>query len=344
MAVPGQHADVALDDRILQGHADRAELLHLVDAQRRHGADAQAAGDHAAHGGQLMALEGRRQHQPAPLQGLLEQPAHHGGALQGDEVAGHQGRPVEARATGQARFGRHHGDEAVAEQRGEGQAAAGLGLEGDAQLHLAVAHHLDHLLVDHVVHRDVDARVAAAEGHQRRRQQVAGEGGHGGDRQATQLQGEALAQQLLGVVPLGDQPLGQGHQRLPLGGKAHAAGAAGQQAAAEALLEPLDGQAQRRLGEVQVFAGLGEAQGPGHGEEGTQLLDGHDGSRRPTTKVQLISRPDQTIRKTNLTNISRGTTLGDDPSPTRYPFRGMQSRDLHPQEHEAPYGRIRQAR
>ena len=157
----------------------------------------------------------------------------------------------------------------------EGQAARRLRLEGDPQLHLAVPDHLDHLFVDDVVDRDVDTRVAAAKRHQRRRQQVAGKGGHGGHRQPAELQGEALAHHLLGVVPLGEQALGQGQEGVPLGGEAHAAGGADQQASAQALLEPLDGQAQGRLGEMQPLAGLGEAQGLGHGEEGAKLLDGH---------------------------------------------------------------------
>ena len=64
-------------------------------------------------------------------------------------------------------------------------------------------------------------------------------------------------------------------QGLALGGEADAAGGTFQQRTAEAFLQALDRQAQGRLGEVQAFAGLGEAEALRHGEEGAQLLDGH---------------------------------------------------------------------
>ncbi|MCY1453630.1 hypothetical protein D9M71_706370 [compost metagenome] len=84
-----------------------------------------------------------------------------------------------------------------------------------------------------------------------------------------------LAHQVFGVVPVGQQAAGDGQQRLALRGEADAAGGAHQQLAAEGFLQTLDRQAQRRLRQVQAFAGLGEAEGLRHGEEGAQLLDGH---------------------------------------------------------------------
>ena len=110
---------------------------------------------------------------------------------------------------------------------------------------------------------------------ERGRQAVAGERRHGRQRHAAELQGEVLAQQVLGVVPVGQQARGDGQQRLALRGECHTPGGAHQQLAAEGLLQVLDRQAQRRLRQVQPFAGLGEAQGLRHGEEGAQLLDGH---------------------------------------------------------------------
>jgi hypothetical protein len=154
-------------------------------------------------------------------------------------------------------------------------ASEGRRLEGDTQLDAAVAHHLQHLLVDHVVHRHPHPRIGVAEGAQRRRQAVAGERGHGRHRHLAQLQAEVLTQQVLGVVPVGQQAHGNRQQGLALGGQRHAAGGAHQQLAAERLLQVLDRQAQRRLRQVQAFAGLGEAQVLRHGEEGAQLLDGH---------------------------------------------------------------------
>ncbi|MNG05957.1 hypothetical protein D3C84_891740 [compost metagenome] len=84
-----------------------------------------------------------------------------------------------------------------------------------------------------------------------------------------------LAQQLLGIVPVGQQAPGDGQQGFAFGGQGDAAGGAHQQLAAKGLLQVLDRQAQGRLGQVQPLAGLGEAQALCHGEEGAQLLDGH---------------------------------------------------------------------
>lgn len=163
---------------------------------------------------------------------------------------------------------RHHGDETILVQRRELQAIEAQRLEGDAQLDATVAHHLHHLFVDHVVHRHVDPRVGIAECAQRCRQTVAGERRHGRHRHLAHLQGEVLTQQILGVVPVGQQAHGNRQQRLALGRQRHAAGGAHQQLATEGLLQVLDRQAQRRLRQVQALAGLGEAQALRHGEKG----------------------------------------------------------------------------
>ncbi|MCY1249612.1 hypothetical protein D9M72_631620 [compost metagenome] len=66
-----------------------------------------------------------------------------------------------------------------------------------------MAYQFQHLLVDHVVHGHVDPWVTAAKYLERVGQQVAGKGRHGGDGDLAQLQGESLAQQFFGVVPIG---------------------------------------------------------------------------------------------------------------------------------------------
>ena len=118
------------------------------------------------------------------------------------------------------------------------------------------------------MHRHVDPRIGIAERAQRRRQAVAGERRHGRHRHLAHLQGEMLAQQVLGVVPVGQQAHGDRQQGLAFGGQRHAAGGAYQQLAAQGLLQVLDRQAQRRLRQVQALAGLGEAQALRHGEKG----------------------------------------------------------------------------
>ncbi len=110
--------------------------------------------------------------------------------------------------------------------------------------------------------------------------------------------GEVLAQQFLGIVPVGQQAQRQRQQGLALGGEADAAGGTFQQRTAEAFLQALDRQAQGRLGEVQAFAGLGEAEALRHGEEGAQLLD-----------RSFICFSHQWIGKTNLTNQSAAEKL-----------------------------------
>ncbi|MNP28646.1 hypothetical protein D3C76_1216230 [compost metagenome] len=84
-----------------------------------------------------------------------------------------------------------------------------------------------------------------------------------------------LAQQFLGIVPVGQQAPGDGQQGFAFRRQGDAAGGAHQQLAAEGFLQVLDRQAQGRLGEVQPLAGLGEAQALRHGKEGAQLFDGH---------------------------------------------------------------------
>lgn len=91
------------------------------------------------------------------------------------------------------------------------------------------------------------------------------------------MQGEALAQHLFGVVPVGQQAACQWQQHFAFGSQADAARGAAEQGAAEVFFQRLDGQAQCRLRNVQVFTGLGEALVLGHGDKGAQLFDVHVG-------------------------------------------------------------------
>ncbi|MNE32093.1 hypothetical protein D3C80_1256880 [compost metagenome] len=99
------------------------------------------------------------------------------------------------------------------------------------------------------------------------------------------MQGEALAQQFFGVVPVGQQAPRQWQQHLAFGGQADAARGAAEQGAAKVFFQGLDGQAQCRLRNMQMLAGLGEALVLGHGDEGAELLDVHDG---PTVCFEIV--------------------------------------------------------
>jgi len=131
--------------------------------------------------------------------------------MQGNEGMFQQSVPAHFGLACQHRIGRHHRHETVDVQRGECQRRAGFRLEGDPDFHLAVTDHFHHLLVDHVMHGDADRGVAVAKGAQYGWQQITGEGRHRGQRHPALFQGETLAQLVLGVVPVGEQPtrLGQ---------------------------------------------------------------------------------------------------------------------------------------
>ncbi len=247
MFAEGNHANAALDRGLDQGHAAGAKLLHLVDAQCRHGTDPQATGNHAADGRQLVAFESHRQFAVLGGHVLFHQQAHRRRALQGNEVFGQQLCPADPRQLRQGRIGGHHGDEAVHVQRVEIQAIDVVRFEADAQFDATMAHQFLHLFVDHIVHRDVDLRVTLAKYLQRVGQQVAGKGRHGRHRNPAQLQGETLAQHFFGVVPVGQQAPCQRQQHLALGSQADAACGAAQQGAAKVFFQGLDGQAQGRL-------------------------------------------------------------------------------------------------
>ncbi|MNR03727.1 hypothetical protein D3C85_1196400 [compost metagenome] len=227
-----------------------------------------------------MAFKLHRQLHAPGLQVFFQHHPHRRRSLQGNERFLEQGLPVDIVEFGQRRIQGHHRDESVDVQRCELQRRALGRLERHPQFHLAVTDHFQHLFVDHVIDRHVDIRIARAEGLEDRRQQVAGERRHRRQGHATALQGEALTQFILGIVPVGDQPARQRHQGFAFGGERHVTRVAGEQAPAQALLQRFDGQAQGRLRQVQALAGHGKAQALGHGQKGADLLDGHGATLR----------------------------------------------------------------
>lgn len=87
------------------------------------------------------------------------------------------------------------------------------------------------------------------------------------------------------VLDLG-QAWREGFQQAGAGlGGGHAAGGAGQQAHAEALLQATHGMAERGLGNAEPGGGPGEAALAGDVDEGLQVVEvlaGHDRMIRPT--------------------------------------------------------------
>ena len=97
-----------------------------------------------------------------------------------------------------------------------------------AHLHPPLAHHLDHLLINHVMHRNVHPGIAVAKGFQRLRQNVGGKRRHRGDRNFTRcgVSSDAWPPRRYPSRPAADGPSAK---RVPLLGKGHFAGAALQQ-------------------------------------------------------------------------------------------------------------------
>ncbi|MNE27856.1 hypothetical protein D3C80_1212770 [compost metagenome] len=113
--------------------------MHLLDAQARHCAHAEALGDHAADGHQLVALKGHLQFAMLASDAFLQQQAHRRRALQGDETLFQQLCPAHFERLGQRTVSGHHRDKAVGIEGNKVQAIEGLRLEGNAQLDSAVA-------------------------------------------------------------------------------------------------------------------------------------------------------------------------------------------------------------
>ena len=145
---------------------------------------------------------------------------------------------------------------------------------------MPIANQLQHLLIDHVVDRDIDLGVTHTKILEDRRQQITRERRDGRQGHASTLQGKALTYLVLGVVPFSDQAPGQGQQRFTFGGQGHIARGAAEQAPAQTLLQGLDGQAQGRLRQMQALAGHRKTQALGHGKKGTDLFYGHGSASR----------------------------------------------------------------
>ncbi|MNN80048.1 hypothetical protein D3C81_1967440 [compost metagenome] len=95
------------------------QFAHLRGTQGWHGADPQAAGDHAPDRRQLVTFKGHRQAGLARLQVLFEHHPHRRRTLQGNEGLLQQGVPVDFAETGQRRITGHHRDKTVDIERRE---------------------------------------------------------------------------------------------------------------------------------------------------------------------------------------------------------------------------------
>ncbi|MCY1364474.1 hypothetical protein D9M69_512760 [compost metagenome] len=143
--------------------------------------------------------------------------------------------------------------------------------QGDhRQLHAAV----EDLLVGHLRIEELDIqghlRVGAGEGAQQRRQAMQADMVAGGEGQAAADVAGQVAQGAAGVVQHIEDLVGAWQQGASGFGQAYFAAEAVEQAHAELLFQGRDALAHRRLGQVQAFAGFGEAAGLGDGDEGVE--------------------------------------------------------------------------
>ncbi|MNN62737.1 hypothetical protein D3C81_1780630 [compost metagenome] len=102
----------------------------------------------------------------------------------------------------------------------------------------------------------------------------------GGEGQAAADVAGQVAQGAAGVVQHIEDLVGAWQQGASGFGQAHLAAEAVEQAHAELLLQGRDALAHRRLGQVQAFAGFGEAAGLGDGDEGVEAGEIHFSSSR----------------------------------------------------------------
>lgn len=164
-----------------------------------------------------------------------------------------------------------HRMERIHAQRLAIQVVARRGIAGDAEIHLAAAHALQHTVVRAVAQRDADAGPgAAAAGHPRRyahrRQHRIGRDLH----HALRGLGRAMtfAQRLLDFLDQMADPL---RQVLTCIGQLHLPRGAIEQTLVDFLLEFPHATADRRLREAQFGSGAGKALLPRHRCEGLQL-------------------------------------------------------------------------
>ena len=212
-------------------------------------------------------LPARRQRHGAQVVAL---PEHH--QVDAAEIA--HPDPAPAR---EGVVGRGGEDQRVVEERRGHHQRVGHRQHDQGQVDLA-RRHLGHQLVRAGLHhRQVDARVAGVEGHQRGGQRAGDEAGGGPDGQAPP--GHARQRPRLGPGGrhVGQHPLHEGHQRGPVGRERDGAlaGTAVEEEHAQLVLEQADLARQRGLGQVQPGGGLREALLLGHGQGVRQLMELH---------------------------------------------------------------------
>ncbi|MNV11132.1 hypothetical protein D3C71_1016840 [compost metagenome] len=126
-------------------------------------------------------------------------------------------------------------------------------------------------------HADFHVGVGALEAGEQIRQVVTGhQAGHADDQLPGNLVG-ALLQAALGVIHGGQDQVRLTQELMPLVGQGHALGVAAEQADADFLLQLLDRQGQGRLGNERGLRGGRDRAGLGHGDEVTDLTQGHHG-------------------------------------------------------------------
>lgn len=163
LRVPGMDCSNALFyRRVIQRDTDRAQRRHLRLAERRDGTAAQPARDHSPDRHQLMTLQRHVQLSAASRQLLLHHQTYRRRALQGDEIQRQQLFPCKALLARQRGLFRHDSNKPVEAQRGKQQVVRRCRFKGDAHLDSPLPHHLNHLLVDNVMHGNVDPGMTIA--------------------------------------------------------------------------------------------------------------------------------------------------------------------------------------
>jgi len=232
-------------------------LLEVEQGERRHDADAEPGAHHAHHRGELIDLH-HRVHRLRP-EGGVEVLAHAAGPRQVDEGPRRQVAQPDRRARpGQRMVGAADEMEVVGAEHLRLQLRRLGAHRGEREVGLHRHHPLDARLREHVGDLDRDARVEGAKARQHRRQPA------GGERRQERQRHPAAAQRCTvvhpgdGVVELGQcAPCGA----LEVGAfdrRRDMALAAVEEAHAEALFQPADEGAERRLREVHRRRRAGE--------------------------------------------------------------------------------------
>ncbi|MNN42455.1 hypothetical protein D3C81_1566360 [compost metagenome] len=160
-----------------------------------------------------------------------------------------------------------------------------LGLQGVAVLQVGQDQHADVDFAGHqqvlyirtliLHHARLHVGVGALEAGDQVGQVIAGDqAGHADGQAAGNLVG-ALLQAALGVLHGGQDQMRLAQELVALVGQGHALGVAVEQAHADFLFQLLDGQGQGRLRDEHRLRGGGDRAGLGHGDEVTDLAEGH---------------------------------------------------------------------